>query len=134
MFDDDTIKVVEKIIHILPLLSFLFALLSFAVGIVLGHYQAIRRDKRKEFNEIAEPLLEYYDELYIELTELGYVSTTKFPINSLGKIARRLPPRNEKKLMTLVKEILAGLEAGSDRDQDELIKKVTKARKILRLK
>lgn len=134
MFDDDTIKVVEKIIHILPLLSFLFALLSFAVGIVLGHYQAIRRDKRKEFNEIAEPLLEYYDELYIELTEPGYVSTTKFPINSLGKIARRLSPRNEKKLMPLVKGILANLESGSHRNKDELIKKVTKARKILRLR
>jgi hypothetical protein len=107
VIDNDTIKVVEKIIHILPLLSFLFGLLTFAIGVIVGHYNAISRDRRKEFNENAEPLLEYYDELYIELTEPGYMSTTKFPIHSLGKIARRLSPYKGRKFMALVKEIIS---------------------------
>lgn len=134
MIDNETVKVVEKIIHFLPLLSFLFGLLSFSIGIVVGHYQAIRRDKRKEFNEIAEPLLEYYEEMLIELNEPGYMSTTEFPINSLGKIARRLSVKNEDRFMTLVKEILLLKAHRGDESQHELLGKVKAIRRLIRLR
>ncbi|MFP1780328.1 hypothetical protein ACLEEB_14345 [Lonsdalea quercina] len=134
MIDNDTIEVVEKIIHFLPLLSFLFGLLTFSIGIVVGHYQAIRRDKRKEFNEIAEPLLEYYEEMLIELNEPGYINTTEFPIHSLGKISRRLSVKNEDRFMALVKEILALKTQRNDENQHELVEKIKATRKIIRLR
>lgn len=134
MLDNDTIKVVEKIIHILPLLSFLFALLSFSIGIVVGHYQAIRRDKRKEFNEIAEPLLEFYEELLIQLQHEGYFSNTKFPIELLGKIERRLPTRNQSEFNYLVKDIIAMQHPKTDNDRAVLIKKIKRMCKIIHLR
>ncbi|BAP28929.1 hypothetical protein RYR42_002612 [Edwardsiella piscicida] len=134
MFDNDTIKVVEKIIHILPLLSFLFALLSFSIGIVVGHYQAIRRDKRKEFNEIAEPLLEYYEELLIQLQHEGYFSTTKFPIEVLGKVERRLKTRNQSEFNQLMKYIIAMQHPENDDDKAVLIKKIKRMCKIIHLR
>lgn len=134
MLDNDTIKVVEKIIHILPLLSFLFALLSFSIGIVVGHYQAIRRDKRKEFNEIAEQLLEFYEELLIQLQHEGYFSTTKFPIELLGKIERRLTPRKQAEFNHLVKDIITMQHPKTDNDRAVLIKKIKRMCKIIHLR
>ncbi|QPW26465.1 hypothetical protein F8538_06185 [Edwardsiella ictaluri] len=134
MIDNDTIKVVEKIIHILPLLSFLFALLSFSIGIVVGHYQAIRRDKRKEFNEIAEPLLEYYEELLIQLQHEGYFSTTKFPIEILGKVERRLKTRKQPEFNQLMKYIVAMQHPKTDDDKAVLIKKIKRICKIIHLR
>jgi len=36
----------------------IISLITFALGLLLGNWMAIGRDKRKEFNEVAEPMAE----------------------------------------------------------------------------
>lgn len=42
----------------LPLVVFLWTVITFALGHFIGHRTAIKRDKRKEFNQIAEAIRE----------------------------------------------------------------------------
>ncbi|MFY7341559.1 hypothetical protein [Enterobacter cloacae complex sp. IR5422] len=120
--------------HSLPLIALGWTVISFLLGHFMGHRSAIKRDKRKEFNEIAEPLLEFYEELLIQLQHEGYFSTTKFPIELLGKIERRLSPRNQKEFNHLVKDIIAMQHTKNGTDREVLINKIKRMCKIIHLR
>lgn len=124
----------QQIIPWMPLVTFIVGLITFALGHFMGHRSAIKRDKRKEFNDNAEPLLEFYEELLIALTNQGYYSTTRFPIEQLGKISRRLPYFKQNKFNTLVQEIIATKNPTTTQERDELITKVEEMCKIIRLR
>ncbi|QBY44221.1 hypothetical protein [Arsenophonus nasoniae] len=51
----------NDLIKILQLYSPLISLLTFFLGLYIGNKHAIGRDKRQEFNERAEPIIDYFD-------------------------------------------------------------------------
>lgn len=120
--------------HSLPLIAFGWTVITFLLGHFMGHRSAINRDKRKEFNEIVEPLLEYYEELLIELKDSEYFSTTQFPISLLGKVERRLPKRKQNEFNTLFKEIVILKNLKDDSKKQILIKKIERICKIIALR
>ncbi|MCL5500478.1 hypothetical protein M5Y49_17535 [Escherichia coli] len=120
--------------HSLPLIAFGWTVITFLLGHFMGHRSAINRDKRKEFNEIVEPLLEYYEELLIELKDSEYFSTTQFPISLLGKVERRLPKRKQNEFNTLFKEIIILKNLKDDSKKQILIKKIERICKIIALR
>jgi len=45
----------------LPIQQFLWSIISFGLGLFLGHWLAVHRDRRKKFNEIADRLYLFFD-------------------------------------------------------------------------
>jgi hypothetical protein len=123
-----------SISNILYLSLLLGGVITFLLGHFMGHRSAINRDKRKEFNEIVEPLLEYYEELLIELKDSEYFSTTQFPISLLGKVERRLPKRKQNEFNNLFKEIVILKNLKDDSKKQILIKKIERICKIIALR
>ncbi|HIH8981727.1 TPA: hypothetical protein ACYUTL_001441 [Serratia marcescens] len=60
--------------------------------------------KRKEFNELAEPIVEYLEHMEVYWRSDGhYVFSPMFWDERVTKIKRRLTPRQAKKFTTLIK-------------------------------
>lgn len=52
-----------------PLIVFLWAVISFGFGTWYGHWRAVHRDRRKEFNTVADPLFLLLDKYMSECLE-----------------------------------------------------------------
>lgn len=124
----------QQLIHWMPLVTLIVGLITFSLGHFMGHRSAIRRDKRKEFNDISEPLLEYYEELLIQLEQPGYFSTTEFPLELLGKVERRLPSRLQIKFNRLFKDIMYMQNPKTEQERQALIIKIRCICKIIHLR
>ncbi|MFT4465027.1 MAG: hypothetical protein ACMX3H_10455 [Sodalis sp. (in: enterobacteria)] len=130
----EIVEVDQHVNHFLPLIAFGWTVIAFLLGHFMGHRSAINRDKRKEFNETVEPLLEYYEEYFIQLRESGYYSTTEFPILAVGKIARRLSRRRRKKFNRVVNDIITLGKLNNENEKHILIIKVKEICNLISLK
>lgn len=71
MIDNDTIKVVEKIIHILPLLSFLFGLLTFAIEDIISAANIPADQKKGLISKLRELPADAIKHLILQLLTQG---------------------------------------------------------------
>jgi hypothetical protein len=70
----------------------LYLALGTLFGGLVGHQLALGRDKRKEFNEIAEPLCANLERLKARLEESDHVGS-RIKVGDFGPVLRRLPER-----------------------------------------
>lgn len=52
----EVVDSIDKLNHYLPLIGLAYTVLIFWVGHFIGHKTAIKRDRRKEFNAVADPI------------------------------------------------------------------------------
>lgn len=96
----------EFLKHYSPLLS----LFTFLAGLYFGNKQAIGRDRRKEFNEIAEPIIENCSEIQKCLERQTFTSEYQLPASNIEKLKRRLSDRKIKKLERLLDKYRLALQ------------------------
>ena len=96
----------EFLKHYSPLVS----LFSFLIGLYVGNRQAIGRDRRKEFNELAEPVIENFSEMKKWLEKQTFTTALLLPTANIEKLKRRLPARKRKKLECLLNKYRTSLQ------------------------
>lgn len=53
---DELVAQQEKLKHVWPLVTLIVSLFTFGIGVLSGHKLALNRDRRKEFNDVSEPV------------------------------------------------------------------------------
>ncbi|EOA5628563.1 hypothetical protein MJ634_002445 [Providencia rettgeri] len=92
---DEVKKIFEWIIsNIAIIISIIAIIASYFVGV----YSNRKNDKRKEFNELVEPILIYLEEQYSASKSGVYDRHLEFPRDRFKALRRRMSTREQKKL------------------------------------
>lgn len=88
----------QNFIHNWPLITFISSLVTFSLGLFVGHKTALLRDKRKEFNIAATPIRNVLrDQIsQIEKSSFTYPRLGKSEFHSLLDVT----PKNKQKRLT----------------------------------
>lgn len=100
-------ETIEFLKHYSPLIS----LFTFLAGLYFGNKRAIGRDRRKEFNDLAEPIIENFSEMQKWLERQTFTSAHLLPTSKIEKIKRRLSNRKLKKFERLLERYRASLQS-----------------------
>lgn len=90
--------IIEFMKHYTPLIS----ILTFLAGLYIGNRQAIGRDRRKEFNEAAEPVIEYFYLVSSWYEKNAFTSALPLPDAAISKLKRRMSTRDEHTFAVLI--------------------------------
>ncbi|HCI9591529.1 TPA: hypothetical protein NQF56_002397 [Klebsiella variicola] len=124
----------DKFTHNLPMFAFISSLITFSLGLYVGHKTAVWRDRRKEFNEVAEPLLAYFEQVRWESGNKLNYSNALMPIESIGKVSRRLSKKKSIELEQIIQKLIAYRNSGHFQYANEINKECIKGCRILRLR
>lgn len=103
-------ETIEFLKHYSPLIS----ILTFLAGLYFGNRQAIGRDRRKEFNELAEPIIENLNDVQEWLERQIFIVNFQFELQdskNIEKLKRRLSNRELKRFEKLLGKYRASLQA-----------------------
>jgi len=131
---NEMVSYFKEFAHNWPLVTLSSSLFTFFLGLYVGHRTALIRDKRKEFNEAAEPCLAYFEQVMYESQHALSYSTAMLPIDGLEKVKRRLSAKNAKRLNALTVEIISFRNSEDPTKHNRLSKLAKKASRILRLR
>lgn len=131
---NDMIYYFDKFSHNLPVFTFISSLITFSLGLYLGHKTAMWRDKRREFNEVAEPLLAYFEQVKWESDNKLNYSTALMPIENVGKVSRRLSKKKAIELEEIIQKLIIYRNSGHFQYASEIHKECTRGCKILQLR
>ena len=92
--------IIEFLKHYTPLIS----ILTFLAGLYIGNKQAIGRDRRKEFNEAAEPVIDYFCLMSSWYEKNAFTSALPLPDAVISKLKRRMSARNERTFTALMSQ------------------------------
>ncbi|MGM0938532.1 MAG: hypothetical protein ACQEWL_18785 [Pseudomonadota bacterium] len=92
---DEIKKIFEWVIsNIAIIISIIAIIASYFIGV----YSNRKNDKRKEFNELVEPILIYLEEQYLASKSGVYDRSLEFPRNRFKALRRRMNAREQRKL------------------------------------
>ncbi|TDB57223.1 hypothetical protein [Photorhabdus khanii] len=91
-------EVIEILKHYSPAIS----VITFIAGLYVGNKQAIGRDKRKEFNALAEPIIESFDIMLRWLELRSFTSAHVLPNQKIQQLMRRLSKCDKRKFERLI--------------------------------
>lgn len=92
---DEVKKIFEWVIsNIAIIISIIAIIASYFIGV----YSNRKNDKRKEFNELVEPILIYLEEQYLASKSGVYDRSLEFPRNRFKALRRRMNAREQRKL------------------------------------
>lgn len=123
-------NLIELLQHNSPLIS----LIAFFIGLYVGNRQALWVDKRCEFNQLAELLLNYYEQVARESGDRDGFSSASLPFDNVNKVRRRLPKRKQAEFVTLFERIAKIKPRWAPEDLDEIHQKAKKMCRLLRLR
>ncbi|EIV9529788.1 TPA: hypothetical protein ACS3VG_003451 [Klebsiella aerogenes] len=79
------------------LISFIWTVITFALGTYIGHWLAVNRDRRKEFNTIADPIaVELMQK--IRLARKGQLNIVQISSSDIAELGRVLSYRKAQRL------------------------------------
>lgn len=140
-----------RAIQVIRLTSFIWSLMTIdrilsAIAIIvsfiavpasgyLSYRYAIRGERRKEWNAIAEVLLAHYEQVHKEAEDNSTYSTTTIPIDEFVRIQRRMTASEKKEFRDLVALIVKLRNSKPDAARNKQLS-VTSSKicKILKLK
>ncbi|HGJ5860305.1 MAG TPA: hypothetical protein ACHBX6_11555 [Arsenophonus nasoniae] len=96
----------NELIEILKHYSPLISIFTFFLGLYIGNKQAIGRDKRKEFNNYAEPIIKYFDYMRSWFEKQTINTASPLPTSAINCLMRRLSIRKQKRFENLLNEYL----------------------------
>ena len=91
-------NLIEFLQHYSPLIS----LITFFIGLYVGNRQALWVDKRREFNQLAEPVIEYFCLMSSWYEKNTFTSALPLPETTISKLKRRMSARGERRLAALI--------------------------------
>jgi len=93
--------------RILSLFATMVSVVAVPASGYLSYRFAVIGEKRKEWNAIAEPLLEHYETVAREAKNNQTYSTTAIPVEQVDKIQRRMRASDRKEFRLLVESIIS---------------------------
>ncbi|WP_165431787.1 hypothetical protein [Atlantibacter hermannii] len=91
---------------IVSTIAMIVAFVAIPASSYLSYKSAVIGEKRKEWNAIAEKLLEHYERVLKEASKNQTYSTTVIPLEELEKIQRRMIKKDRDELTALVAQII----------------------------
>lgn len=121
--------------RILSIIAITVSFIAVPASGYLSYRYALKGEKRKEWNAIAEPLLGHYEQVLREAERNQNYSTTAIPAENFEKIQRRMPSSVRKEFRDLTEAIIVLRNSPpSIQRNSELHRYTAKIIKILELK
>lgn len=92
--------------NIVATIAMVVAFVAVPASAYFSYKYAIKGEKRKEWNAIAEPLLEHYEQVSDEAKRGQTYSTTSIPIEQFDKIKRRMTHAQREGFLRLAEQVI----------------------------
>lgn len=90
----------QNIVHLMPLVTLAFGVITFSLGHFIGHRSAIRRDNRKEYNTLVTPIRVSLLKQIESIKDNNYQST-QISHDDIIQISEMMSPRKSKALLAV---------------------------------
>lgn len=116
-------------------IAMIVAFVAIPASAYLSYSYAIKGERRKEWNAIAEVLLSHYEQVHKEAEDNCTYSTTTIPIDEFVRIQRRMTASEKKEFRKLVATIVKLRNTKPDTERNlKLASSAERICKILKLK
>ncbi|MEG6001050.1 hypothetical protein ABK923_15380 [Enterobacter hormaechei] len=116
-------------------IAMIVAFVAIPASAYLSYSYAIKGERRKEWNAIAEVLLAHYEQVHKEAVDNSTYSTTTIPIDEFVRIQRRMTASEKKEFRDLVALIVKLRNSKPDAARNKQLSVASsKICKILKLK
>ncbi|MGM8465509.1 hypothetical protein ACS6GF_23555 [Enterobacter cloacae] len=116
-------------------IAMIVAFVAIPASAYLSYSYAIKGERRKEWNAIAEVLLSHYEQVHKEAEDNSTYSTTTIPIDEFVRIQRRMTVSEKKEFRDLVALIVKLRNEKPDAARNkELAAASSKICKVLKLR
>ncbi|MCK1075557.1 hypothetical protein MX032_06475 [Enterobacter cloacae subsp. cloacae] len=116
-------------------IAMIVAFVAIPASAYLSYSYAIKGERRKEWNAIAEVLLAHYEQVHEEAEDNSTYSTTTIPIDEFVRIQRRMTASEKKEFRDLVALIVKLRNSKPDAARNKQLSVASsKICKILKLK
>ncbi|HEB4092797.1 TPA: hypothetical protein RZ058_003716 [Enterobacter cloacae] len=116
-------------------IAMIVAFVAIPASAYLSYSYAIKGERRKEWNAIAEVLLAHYEQVHKEAEDNSTYSTTTIPIDEFVRIQRRMTASEKKEFRDLVALIVKLRNSKPDAARNKQLSVASsKICKILKLK
>lgn len=124
----------DNFIKLLHDFSPLLSLITFFIGLWVGQRQARWIERRREFNALAEPLLDFYEQIAHDAGHHHSFSTASLSFENINRVRRRLPEGKQAEFVELFERIAVLRPRWSADDLDEIHEKAMRMCELIRLR